>query len=308
MIGGVIGFQVPSPWIARFESEADYTVALAGAPGLPGTFAYIDDQLVASRHPRRFPGLCAVCCSVQMMQIDWCLVGNSGRGSIHPAWTETGVCEGCGNNSRMRAVLGFLLRHPDYAPDARCYLAERVTISYPGFAKRFANLETSEYLGPDRSPGEMVFFPEHAATVRHENLTRLSFADSSFDWVVTQDVFEHIPDYPAAFRECNRVLAPGGHLVFSVPFHVGLSRTQVRARLREDGSVEHLLPPEIHGDPLVGTGAFCYQSFGWDILDFLHAAGFAKASAHAYWGPWMGHLGVGCSFVFSAHKEHTIGL
>lgn len=145
-----------------------------------------------------------------MMRIDWHLVGQSGGGSTHPAWTETSVCENCGNNSRMRAIFDVLLRHPDYALNARCYLAERVTVSYSSFAKCFSNLETSEYLGSDRSPGEMVFLSKHATTVRHEDLTKLSFADSSFDWVVTQDVFEHIPDYPTAFRECNRVLAPGG--------------------------------------------------------------------------------------------------
>jgi SAM-dependent methyltransferase len=302
MIRNNIGFQIPSPWIARFESEADCTAALARTPNLLESYDYIDDELVASRHPRCFLGFCAICHSVQMMRIDWYLVDKSGGGSIHPAWTETSVCERCGNNSRMRAMVDFLLRHSRYNPNDRCYLAERVTISYPIFAQHFSNLETSEYLGPDRNPGEMVYFSKQDISVRHEDLTRLSFGDSSFDWVITQDVFEHIPDYHAAFRECNRVLNPGGHLVFSIPFGFSLSLTEVRARIKEDGSIEHLLPPEIHGDPLEGKGVLCYQRFGWDILDHLRLAGFSKTNANVYWGPWMGHLGARCSFVFSAHK------
>jgi SAM-dependent methyltransferase len=235
------------------------------------------------------------------MRIDWRLVGVSPEGAIHPAWTETSVCEACGLNSRMRALLAFVLGHSAYTENCRCYLAERLTVSYPVFARHFAKLETSEYFGPGRKAGESIWVPSHATRVRHEDLTQLSFENGSFDWVVTQDVFEHIPDYQAAFHECARVLSPRGQLVFSVPFNSGLSRTQTRAVLKGDGSVEHLMQPEIHGNPVDDDGALCFHNFGWDILDALRDAGFTEVGAHAYWGPWCGHVGVG-GFVFSATK------
>lgn len=293
--------QLPSPWIGCFDSEADFTAAAVAVPALMEVLGNIDDQLVASRHPRLFPAFCSNCESVQTMRIDWRLVGSTPDGSIHPAWTETSVCQNCGLNSRMRAMLGFVLGHDSYSAGSRCYLAERVTVSHTAFSRHFRHLTASEYLGKSRTPGEQVFVARCATRVRHEDLTRLSFSEDSFDWIVTQDVFEHVPDYATAFRECARVLAPGGHLAFSVPFNSDLSRTKVRARSRNDGTIEHILPPEIHGDPVDGNGALCFQNFGWDILDTLRGAGFVNASAHAYWGPWLGHIGLG-GFVFSATK------
>jgi ubiquinone/menaquinone biosynthesis C-methylase UbiE len=44
---------------------------------------------------------------------------------------------------------------------------------------------------------------------------RLPFADESFDLVFGHAVLHHIPDLPRAFAEFERVLAPGGTLVFA---------------------------------------------------------------------------------------------
>lgn len=296
-----MGWRFPSPWIGSFSCEAEFLASQAATPQHASVFAYIDDQLVASRHPRIFPAYCCACGSIQEMRIDWALGGPSGNGSIHPAWTETSTCSACGMNSRMRAVLAHVLDHGPITEQAECYLAERLTVSFNAFAKVFPKLTTSEFLGPDRTPGESVFVARHATKVRHEDLTRLSFKDQSFDWVITQDVFEHVPDFAEAFRQCARVLRPEGRLVFTVPFSSALSKTQIRARLRPDGAIEHLLPPEIHGNPIDGNGSLCFQNFGWDILDTLRTSGFREATANFYWGPWSGHIGIG-AVVFSAKR------
>lgn len=301
-LGGASGVRLPSPWIARFDGEAGFAAAMTAAQGLLATVGGIDDQIVACRHPRDYTAYCQSCATFTTMRIDWRHAGTTPDGSVHPAWTETSVCTACGLNSRMRALLGFVLAHGDYRRDARCYLAERVTPSYPAFGRHFEHLTGSEYLGRDRRPGERVHLPAFDAEVRHEDLTGLSFADASFEWVVTQDVFEHVPDYPAAFAECARVLVAGGHLVFTVPFNSGLSRTQVRALVHPDGRIEHRLPPEVHGNPVEGGGALCFQNFGWDLVDTLRGVGFTDVAAHAYWGPWLGHVGFG-GLVFSARKK-----
>jgi len=86
-------------------------------------------------------------------------------------------------------------------------------------------------------------------------------------------VLEHVPDYHAAIREFARVLVPGGMCVATFPFN-DRAETLVRARLGEDGTIEHIEPPEYHGDPISG-GILCYYHFGWDILDAFRDAGFS---------------------------------
>jgi 2-polyprenyl-3-methyl-5-hydroxy-6-metoxy-1,4-benzoquinol methylase len=49
------------------------------------------------------------------------------------------------------------------------------------------------------------------------DITRLPFADESFDVVICSEVLEHIPDLDQAVREIIRVLKPGKSLVVSVP-------------------------------------------------------------------------------------------
>jgi len=46
------------------------------------------------------------------------------------------------------------------------------------------------------------------------------YPDNSFDTIVALDVFEHVYDPAACFRECWRMLVPGGHLILVFPpFH-----------------------------------------------------------------------------------------
>jgi ubiquinone/menaquinone biosynthesis C-methylase UbiE len=47
-----------------------------------------------------------------------------------------------------------------------------------------------------------------------EDATKLSFADSSIDLVLSQNVFHHIPNWENAIKEINRVLCPGGYFLW----------------------------------------------------------------------------------------------
>jgi len=49
----------------------------------------------------------------------------------------------------------------------------------------------------------------------------LPFGDDSFDVVISQEVFEHLPDPWAALDEVRRTLKPGGLLYLQVPFVIG---------------------------------------------------------------------------------------
>ena len=109
--------------------------------------------------------------------------------------------------------------------------------------------------------------------VRHEDLMNLTFADSSFDLVVTSDIFEHIRKPWTAFAEVHRVLKDGGAHIFSIPLRVPAPR---RTTSRVDTSTAadiHIIEPHFHGDGRGGK-SLVYTDFGSDVLDELSAIGF----------------------------------
>jgi ubiquinone/menaquinone biosynthesis C-methylase UbiE len=73
----------------------------------------------------------------------------------------------------------------------------------------------------DISPGMLETLEANAAGLGLEVRTaaadaeRLPFADASFDLVLGHAVLHHIPDLPRAFAEFERVLAPGGTVLFA---------------------------------------------------------------------------------------------
>lgn len=133
--------------------------------------------------------------------------------------------------------------------------------------QRSRNLQCSEYLD-DVASGSV------RDGVRCEDVQRLSFADASFDLVTHTEVFEHVPDDAAGFRELYRVLRPRGRMVFTVPLGAAPATVE-RARLR-GGVIEHLAPPTYHTDLLRGERqVLCFRDYGRDIVERVRAAGFA---------------------------------
>jgi SAM-dependent methyltransferase len=60
--------------------------------------------------------------------------------------------------------------------------------------------------------------PEVAAHVRlYDGSLPLPFDDASFDWVVSTEVIEHVPDIARYVGELARVLRPGGRLLVTTP-------------------------------------------------------------------------------------------
>ena len=98
-----------------------------------------------------------------------------------------------------------------------------------------------------------------------QDLESQTFADETFDLVVTQDVFEHVFDIDSALREIARTLRPGGAHVLTTPLVNKAKPTEARAERRADGSVHHLAPPEYHGNPVDPSGSLVTWHFGFDL-------------------------------------------
>ena len=91
-------------------------------------------------------------------------------------------------------------------------------------------------------------------------------------------MFEHVPDDTRGFENIYRVLKDNGKLVFTVPIDVNANTIQ-RAILHDNGEIEHLEPPEYHGDPISRTGKIlAYRNYGADIVEKLKLIGFRQAS------------------------------
>lgn len=188
---------------------------------------------------------------------------------LGPQYRESLLARGL--NPRMRAVLDALAALPGagdpasfrvYAPEALSEFARQLRGRFPGFTG-------SEFL-----PGEedrMRF-----AAAPHQDLAALTLPDGEFDAVVSNDVFEHLPDLDRALSEVARVLRPGGVMLATFPMNYGREESIQRAVL-EGGEVRHLLEPEYHGDPVDPDGALVFQVPGWEILARTRKAGFSGA-------------------------------
>jgi len=170
---------------------------------------------------------------------------------------------------------------------------------YQWFVNRHMNVVESEYSGMTVPSGK-----KHANGLKIEDLTRLSFSDNQFDFVLSFDIFEHIPDFLKAFQECFRILRPNGRLFFTVPFDVNSEKNIVRAVVKGNNEIEHLLPPEYHGNTISSDICLSFYCFGWEMLDQLRGAGFANVDAHLYWSQRFGYLG-GDQAVFVAVKSSS---
>lgn len=111
-------------------------------------------------------------------------------------------------------------------------------------------------------------------TVRCENLENLTFADESFDLMISSDIMEHVRHPDRAWQEAARVLRKGGLYIFTVPFSWPLADVTV-ARVDVRGPTDmHILEPRYHRDPLNPEGALVYTDFGLDIVGTLQSYGF----------------------------------
>jgi SAM-dependent methyltransferase len=109
----------------------------------------------------------------------------------------------------------------------------------------------------------------HPSGWRNEDLENQTFADESFDLVVTQDVMEHIFNPAKAFWEIARTIKIGGAHVFTVPLVKKEHPSVVNAKKDENGNTNILLYPDYHGNPVDSQGSLVTMYWGYDVCDFI---------------------------------------
>ena len=263
-----------------FASQAEWNAQWAEHPQVLPQRLVREQTLAATATSHAIDGICALCGTPQHFGLPSLAIGPA----INPR--EELHCSGCGLNARVRAAFDLLQR---LCPDgnAPVYLTEQASAAYLWLRHRYPRLTGSEFV---RDPMQRLRLARwlwvHGVRrwPRFEDVTRLKLKDQSVDAIASFEVLEHVLDYRAALSEFARVTRPGGWLVLTVPIDLHASLGVQRARLRDDGGIEHLLEPEYHGDPL-GAVVLCYHRFGWDLLDALRTAGYREAAVALPWNP-----------------------
>ncbi|MGH6914668.1 MAG: class I SAM-dependent methyltransferase, partial [Geminicoccales bacterium] len=75
---------------------------------------------------------------------------------------------------------------------------------------------------------------EHRVDFRLGNALEMPFADQTFDVVIGQEAFAHVPDKPRLIAECARVVKVGGTIAFTDILRRKTLPPEVHARLRRE--------------------------------------------------------------------------
>jgi hypothetical protein len=242
-------------------------------------------QIISDKTDKFFlNGICQVCNREVNFHIDyeWAYMD---RGTLIPNFRERLICPICQFNSRTRKSIHYFRNVLKPQKDCKIYITEQTTHLYNFLTKSYTDVTGSEYLKNEIRNGEI-----NNNGIRNEDLSNLSFNNDTFDFILSFDCFEHIPDYKKAFKECYRCLKKNGVLFFTIPFYSFENKNVIRAKIIDD-EIIHLLPPEYHGNPLCAEGSLCFHYFGWELLDEIRETGFNEVKAVFYWSKKYGHLG-----------------
>jgi SAM-dependent methyltransferase len=174
------------------------------------------------------------------------------------------TCLGCFSQPRHRAFVFYFKKIvPKDKPLKLLHFAPE-----PFVAKFLQSYQALDYLSVDIDQDKAM---------KKEDITNLSFGDSSFDIIICSHVLEHVINDNKAMRELFRILKPGGFAIIDVPIDYS------RAETYEDFNIT---------SPEKRTEVFWQfdhlRLYGRDFPDKLRQAGFKVTVDHfisslSYW-------------------------
>lgn len=222
----------------------------------------------------KLQGFCGVCGQRREFQLDFQFSDN-----ITPNFRESLICPECSLNNRQRYVVSKVLKELEDVIEKKVYLYEKETLTYD---KLREILGEENVIGGRYISGDLNLIDEaEKDKIVYENPERMGFEDDAFGLLVSNDVFGYVDNYKKSFSEAARVLYKGGKLCLSVAFDPSRRETSRRIGASE-------------GEVL--------WTYGWDMLDILHQAGFRDAYMEPYYSIEFGYLGEGIQFLFVAIK------
>ena len=245
------------------------------------------------KNQERVDGYCHACDTITRFKV------NSGAlFGEEPNLREGLICERCGLSNRNRLLASAILAEGSWLPSTRVLAFERFSLLYEWLKSVFSEIIGTEYFGDAQLPGTMRTI--YGLEVRHELITRSSFANNSFDLIVHSDVLEHVYDFTGALADCFRILSPRGVLIFTTPFFLRLPDNLEKATRNSDGTITHHAAPEYHDDPLSSQGVLTFHHYSWPLVDALSKVGFMRAEVGINYDVFSG-------FVSNNHPDFNHG-
>lgn len=167
-------------------------------------------------------------------------------------------CYKCGSSDRERLVYLFLKHHLKLFAQAKnislLHMAPEPSLSPALLKLKFKNyicgdLFTDGYIYPDY--------------VQNMNLLDLPFPNNTFDLIICNHVFEHIPQDRAAMKEIFRTLKPSGQAILQVPISANSQDTVEDATITDPKQREILFGQHDH-----------IRIYGQDYIKRLSSIGF----------------------------------
>ena len=283
--------------IASVKSRNEFEISLQNSTTLKH-IKLVETGLLSSLKKDSFmvDGLCVPCGDTVSFLVDMKSGGQRHETGWIPNWRERLECPKCLMNNRQRLIATLIKQTLSFKTAQHIYFMEQVTPIFNWAIATFKNhdIAGSEYLGYEYKGGQVI------KGIRHEDVEQLSFSDGELDLIVSNDVFEHVPNPSKAFHECARVLKSAGTMLTTFPFHSNRDISESRAQFI-DGKLEHILSPDYHGNPLSADGSLVFTDFGWDVVSSIECAGFSNVCVEIYSSTILGHLGGG-QIVFRATK------
>lgn len=273
--------------IVRLRSMGEFKDYLASNEAIVAR--RFDDSVMKANSAHEtwvYPGYSELCGQYVLFEVDMQASWLDESGQRIANIRERLACPVTGLNNRQRLMASLLKqRIAATRSSLSIYLMEEVTPFYRWCAEHLTcELQGSEYLGPQYAGGTIV------NGIRHEDAAALSLSDQSTDIIVSNDVFEHVPFPERSFSECLRALRTGGVMLMTIPFAGDTQASVMRAEMK-NGVIDHLLPPEYHGNPVSEEGSLVFTCYGWDVLDMAKRVGFSDAWVDVYHEPAFGHIG-----------------
>lgn len=175
------------------------------------------------------------------------------------------ICSNCGSSIRVSDIVGVIKNEIYIFRDKQIQYKENkapviLNLASQGkvheLYKHMTGYHCGEYF-------DGVASGDYLNGVMCVDLQNIPFEDHYFDFVITEDVLEHVWDISKVLQEINRVLKVGGKHIFTIPVHENIVTMS-----RKNNPLD-----VFHGDPLRSEGAKVFTDFGRDTVSFVDRFG-----------------------------------